>query len=130
MFEESGFKSDIGRYLVTQLVNHIFNDDMAKFRSFVYDAVHADQQKRRAISALWGTFRTHGVMQKYLGYNIEHHLSIASEYVKFLVLNNDNGSNSEELKAKIVELEVKVSEASTIATTTRYKHSQILDGLT
>ena len=43
MFQESGFAGDVGWHLVTQLVNHIFTDDMAKVRSFVYDAVHADQ---------------------------------------------------------------------------------------
>ena len=133
MFQESGFAGDVGWHLVTQLVNHIFTDDMAKVRSFVYDAVHADQQKRQAISVLWGTFRTHSVMQEYLSYNIEHHPSIALEYVKFLVLNKGNGTNTEEMETrlnnKIADLEAKVTDASNLAKTTRDKHSTTINSL-
>ena len=40
------------------------------------------------MSVLWVTFRTNGIIQEHMSYNIEQHLSIASEYVKSLVLDH------------------------------------------
>ena len=97
MFTESGgFTLELSWHLVTQLINHIFIDDMEKVRSFVRDSLSFKRKMEQGVSVLWGTFCTHGVMQEYMSYNIEHHPSIASDYVKFLVLNRGSASDTTE----------------------------------
>ena len=86
LFTRSKFAEDVSWHLVTKLVHHIFAEDMGKVRSFVRDAMHTMQKREMGAAVLWGTFRTHAVMQEYIQFNIEHHPSISSEYVKFLVV--------------------------------------------
>ena len=84
-FMSSGFSDDAGWYLVTQLVNYLFSDDMDKNRSFVQEAFDSENMSTMATAVMWRVFKTHSVMEKCLYFKSEHHPSITSEYTKILV---------------------------------------------
>ena len=109
----SGFSVDSSWQLVTQLVDHVFTDDMDKVRSFVREATDTHDAKSTSLAILWGTVATHGVMQDYTKYGIAHHPSISSEYVKFLVI--QHGESDTGALDKVVELETKLDSVEKIA---------------
>ena len=127
MLTASGFAIDSNWQLVTQLVDHIFTDDMDKVRSFVREATDTHNSKHTALAVLWGTLCTHGVMQEYTKYGIAHHPSISSEYVKFLVIQNgekESGSNE-----RIDELESKIESTDKIARAAKSAAASASNGL-
>ena len=58
----AGFSTEEAWQLVTQLINHIFADSFDSVRSFVRDSMNMADERARATTAFWGTFRTIGVM--------------------------------------------------------------------
>ena len=81
----SGFSDDVGWYLVTQLVTHVFSDNMDNERSFVQEVFDSKDRSTMATAVMWGLFKTHSIVEDYFYSNIKHHPSITSEYTKFLV---------------------------------------------
>ena len=98
------------------------------------DSLSSERKKVQSVSVLWRTFCTHSVMQDYMSYNIEHHPSISSEYVKFLVLNHGSSSESENsgnngVESKLSDLQAKVVTVEKIAKATREKQSSTANSL-
>ena len=106
--ESGGSTPELSQNLVTQLVNYIFVDDMEKVRSFMKNSLRSEQKRDQGVSVLWGTFCTHGVMQDCMSYNIQYYPSITSEYAKFPVLNNGNGSGSESSENNEIETKFRI----------------------
>lgn len=99
---------------------------MKKVRSFVRDSLSSRRKREQGVSVLWGDFCTNGVMHEYMSYNIEHHPSIASEYIKFHVLSHGDSSEPEnsgnnEVEVKLSDLQKKVLTVEKIAKATREK---------
>ena len=123
----SGFNVESSWQLVTQLIDHIFTDDMDKVRSFVREATDTHNDKTTALAVFWGTLCTHGVMQEYSKFGIANRPSISSEYVKFLVIQNgerDAGDNE-----KIDDLIARIESTDKIARAAKSAAASASNGL-
>lgn len=126
---DSSFSEEGSWQLITQLVNHIFADDMNKVRYFVREAMDTHSKKEMGAAVMWGTFQTHKVMEGYMKYGIENCPSISSEYVKFLVTNTPLISGGEGLKERVDKLEEMIVEVERSAKGAKYAAGSAANGL-
>ena len=115
---DADFPEEASWQLGTQLVNHIFTDDMDKLRSFVREIMDTHSREEMVGVVLWGNFEIYRMMDEYMRFGMKNHPSISSEYVKFLVINSGGrgqgdggGDKFERLEERVTEVEKVVKSA-------------------
>ena len=85
--------------LVSRCIKRCFHD-MGAIRVTAKDGRLEDDPIKTATTYIWGTLRTHTVMQEYIKYNFEDHPAFASVITRF-VTNNNYQSNIRSLADKV-----------------------------
>jgi hypothetical protein len=114
MLKLAGYKSDKVWSILSRQVLRIF-EDMAHAQACAIDlspstntgGVDGVFQDHNGALAMWAVLKTHNVMEEYLIHNVENHLSIAAENVRFLKYNMMGaGGSSADVDAKNLEKQV------------------------
>ena len=126
-----GYADELSWQLITQVIYHIFTNDLDQARNFVRDVADTSDPESLHVSVLWGVFSTHVAMEKYMRNGFSAHPTVASQYLDFLVESRGEDSNDQDSKLTkaISKLEIKMEAIEKTAKEARTSASTVANGL-
>ena len=126
-----GYSDDLSWQLVTQVVYHVFARDLDSARNFVRDGSNTSNPELLHGSVLWGIFRTHHAMAKYMRHGFGSHPAVAAQYLSFLVdsRGKDSEGNDAKLSKVLSKVDNKIEQVEKIAKEARSAASSASNGL-